>query len=635
MALPLIGISQINFGGQPLGLSKSVVEKSIPLPITQIDKVNHGALNKEDRLKGTLNRFAAPVNTNYTLDNSGSWIILPNGDRLWRLYVSSEGAIGLSVLYRKFRLPEGAKLFFYSPDGKQIKGSYTHLNNRGTEKFMTGIIRGEEGIIEYYEPKSVEGLGYFEIYKVFRVYNAVAFDDGSKIKAYAGPGTGFGDSSDCHDNINCSEGDDWQTYKSGVARVMMVFENAMGWCTGTLMNNVRQDQTPYILTAYHCQNAENPLYDHWQFDFNYETTGCTNPTQEPSSQSVQGCSLKTGREESDFLLVQLNNALPSNFDVSYHGWDRSESVPDTVAMIHHPAGDIMKVSVANGGVTILGASINWNTGVTTPPNHHFRFELTTGAFETGSSGCALFNKQGRIVGQLNGGTAMCTGSITYVGRLFQSWNNTLDNNGLQPFLDPDNTGVATLDMLAPVVDDVVSISGNVQSINNVNMANMEVRLSGDTILMTTTDANGNFTFSDLTKGGNFVVTPVKDNSNFNGIGTGDLLRLQRHILGIIEFDEIGLFVAADASNNNRVSTGDLLQIQRLILGIYTTFPNNSSWRFYTTDYDTGDSKHPLEQSAITGSRDSISYNNLLSDTTNAHFLGVKVGDTSKSADPNN
>ena len=57
----------------------------------------------------------------------------------------------------------------------------------------------------------------------------------------------------------------------------------------------------------------------------------------------------------------------------------------------------------------------------------------------------------------------------------------------------------------------VSISGNIQQNNDPNastpLAGVTVDLTGTSTGQTTTDANGNYSFSDLTAGGNYTVTP--------------------------------------------------------------------------------------------------------------------------------
>ena len=190
-------------------------------------------------------------------------------------------------------------------------------------------------------------------------------------------------------------------------------------CTGALVNNTAQDLEPYFLTANHCLGGNNS----WIFMFNYESPSCTNQNG-PTNMTVSGSTLLANSSSSDFALLRLNENPPENYNVHYAGWDISGNTPNTPVGIHHPSGDIKKISFDYNNASNAGNywDVNqWEDGTTEP----------------GSSGSPLFdgNSQ-RIIGQLYGGTASCT-SITYdtYGKTSVSWNL-----GMSQYLDPFNTG---------------------------------------------------------------------------------------------------------------------------------------------------------------------------------------------------
>ena len=99
--------------------------------------------------------------------------------------------------------------------------------------------------------------------------------------------------------------------------------------------------------------------------------------------------------------------------MEYAGWDVSGSTPSSAVGIHHPSGDIKKICFENnspyqstaGGAAVWWISA-WEDGVTEP----------------GSSGSPLFDQNHRIIGQLYGGAAACSGSVNngaydYYGRM--------------------------------------------------------------------------------------------------------------------------------------------------------------------------------------------------------------------------
>jgi len=81
-----------------------------------------------DVKNGELPKFSRSLKTNITPDNSGIWIQLANGDRIWRVKITSANALALIPLFDKLYLPEGALLHIYMPEQEEILGAFTHSN---------------------------------------------------------------------------------------------------------------------------------------------------------------------------------------------------------------------------------------------------------------------------------------------------------------------------------------------------------------------------------------------------------------------------------------------------------------------------------------------------------------------------
>lgn len=58
----------------------------------------------------------------------------------------------------------------------------------------------------------------------------------------------------------------------------------------------------------------------------------------------------------------------------------------------------------------------------------------------------------------------------------------------------------------------------------------------------------------------------------NGVSTLDLVRIQRHILGIQPFKNKYNIAAGDTNNDGRVTAGDLSELRKLLLGITSVLP---------------------------------------------------------------
>ena len=74
---------------------------------------------------------------------------------------------------------------------------------------------------------------------------------------------------DCGLNVICPEAEPYQDLVNAVSWLDM----GAYICTGSMLNNVRQDLTPYYMTAWHCTDGDNPST--FRFYFNYETTTCS------------------------------------------------------------------------------------------------------------------------------------------------------------------------------------------------------------------------------------------------------------------------------------------------------------------------------------------------------------------------
>jgi hypothetical protein len=169
------------------------------------------------------------------------------------------------------------------------------------------------------------------------------------------------------------------------------------------------------------------------FYWNHESSSCSGSTG-PTNQTSSGAALRATNANSDFSLLELNARPSAAYNVYYAGFSRSASAPATGTAIHHPAGDIKKISFENDPV-VDGGSYSGGWG-----GDHWRIlGWDTGTTEGGSSGCPLFNGNHQVVGQLHGGTADCSGGWDEFGKLSYSWSA-----GLSSWLDPANTRLVSL-----------------------------------------------------------------------------------------------------------------------------------------------------------------------------------------------
>ncbi|MFZ4591316.1 MAG: T9SS type A sorting domain-containing protein [Ignavibacteria bacterium] len=433
VALSNISTAQISVDGKPLSNIypvKANVE-TFTMPIFDIDKMlREDAF--ESQFKDIPPRFGKDFDVNFGYGNSGTIDILPNGTKIWRVSIKSKGAISINLIFDKFNLPKGSTFFVYSKDKKQILGAFTDANNQPTNVFSTSPCIGEEIILEYNAPLGLRDPE-INVSKVVHAYKNIF--NMLKEKDY-------GTSGACNRNIICSDGDPYREIARSVAIIIV---GGTRNCTGSLLNNTRYDGTPFFMTANHCWDASIAT---WVFMFKYDAPSCANPGGDgPLTYTISGCTFLARNAPSDFCLVKLSSKPPVSYNVYYTGWNRSNVPAVSGTAVHHPDGDVKKISFYNvpntptsyNSPSIPGDSSHWHTTWAMLPSTGL-----TPITEPGSSGSPLYDQNKRFIGQLHGGPSSCTASdkSDYYGKFDRSWTGGgTASTRAKDWLDSANTGV--------------------------------------------------------------------------------------------------------------------------------------------------------------------------------------------------
>ncbi len=379
---------------------------------------------------------------------------LPNGGTEWRMAVAVPGAPALCVYFETFHLPVGASLSLRTPEGvfdqPFMEGPIDHTENNAHGRWVSGEIPGEVVELVYRQPAGVVGQPSMQIFGVGCFFRYLWLDGDYDVLGESG-GRG---SDPCQVDVNCPEGADWLCQRNAAVRLRVTQNGGIFLCSGSMVNNTARDCRQLMLSSFHCvDDVEEDEWSLLKVRYNYEYLECGG-TASINSHDRTGVIYLTGSQDvtansingSDFLFVEVEDPIPSSWDVYYAGWDAT-GIPATSGVgIHHPSGDRKKIStytnnLSNSSVYHPGA--HWRvTWVATETNH--------GVTEGGSSGSALFNQDKRIVGTLTGGSSFCTAlnSPDYYGKLSYHWdgNNPIsEDEKLKYFLDPANTGEEILD----------------------------------------------------------------------------------------------------------------------------------------------------------------------------------------------
>lgn len=155
-----------------------------------------------------------------------------------------------------------------------------------------------------------------------------------------------------------------------------------------------------------------------------------------------------------------------------------------------------------------------------------------------------------------------------------------------------------------------------------------VTLSGTESQSTTTDVNGNYSFT-VSNLGSYTLTPSKLINKTNGLSNADAIIIQQHVANVTLISDLYKRVAADCNKNGTLSTVDASIINQSLLGNPIALNYlNPSWTFIDASYTlTGPGVPTGYPTSITTTISGSSFGN--------DFIGVKRGDVNGSANPAN
>ncbi len=462
--------AQLQFPGKAMGINNQMKASEVMYVLPPPDPMEIEAsmeLNRKSNSKPL--RFALERPVNLTPETHGTWS--QKGDvRVWHIHVLSPGAHSLGLVFGRYMLEPGVKLFVYSPGQQMVKGAFTSGNNKASGVFPVGHIPGEELLIEMQVPAALLSYGELELEALSHAF----LNTGFKSSTADCPAGEFGCSQICEIDVNCVEGDPWWQVKPSVVRVY----TTTYYCTGVLVNNTSYDGTPYVITAEHCLNSQ--FYaDRTVFQFNYESASCFGENG-PLDMSLEGATVRTHGDSVDFSLVELVHTPPLSFGAYYAGWDRTQFQTTSSVSIHHPFGDVKKISIDEQAPSIPSqpGDVPYS-GL--EDYHYFSYwwvkQWETGSTEGGSSGGPLFNQARRVIGTLSGGNAACGDSIgydidtdrviynpgpnydDYFTQFGMAWDHEEEKgNALKPWLDSLNLDPQTLGGYNPTSAEPVEIT---------------------------------------------------------------------------------------------------------------------------------------------------------------------------------
>mgnify|MGYP006270191119 CR=1 FL=1 len=411
--------AQIAHGGKPwsqeLGLTEEVPELRLPA-------WDNDSLRLSYEQQGIGNAVASPMSMDISPTTHGRWDSLENGQLIWRLTLISPTATALAFSFDRFALGKGSRLFCYQ--GDNIYGGFSDFHQTRNGEFFTAFLSGNPLTLELnLHRDQLEELQLHLSLIHHRFTNPTLTSNDQAGLAF-----------ECHNNVNCQPWqEDWCKELRSVVKLYFRDEEdgPLIACSGSIIHT--ESGEPLILTAFHCGSDVGFNPESWMIYFNFQSLTC-NPTAPANDRMVvTGVEIVGGTGEGfggllgvgcpDLALLRLLDPFPYHFNTYWNGWELVERQRDlssqAVTVIHHPMGDLKKVTEAETYKLALSGD-----------EECFNARTFNGTIEFGSSGGPTFNENHRVIGAIHAaGGEGCDLDYFLIGNLFFAQQFGLDWDG--------------------------------------------------------------------------------------------------------------------------------------------------------------------------------------------------------------
>jgi hypothetical protein len=348
--------------------------------------------------------------------------------------------LNVGLIFNQFNLSPSAEMYVFNEARTVMDSAIKKFHFSSSAKVSISSFVGSSIILYIFEPGNTGNVissisinrviaGFQDIFDVENTSSSLSFARAS---------------TNCNLSVQCDLSK--EAYARSVGRM-----SSNGFSgTGTLINNEGNNGRAYFLTAFHVLDVNrnflgkavgNGILDPEElsaleganFTFYFWREQC-NGTAIRQAISFTGAVVRAESFYTDAVLLELTNPPGIGDLVNYSGWNRQTSAPANSLsfILHHPRSRDMRVTKTS--------SVNswiWN------PNYWSAY-YSSGTVDKGSSGAALMNENGQIVGQLRSGWSNCnfTNFSDRYGKFDKSWNG----GGFQTWLSP-NQGLQSSNLL--------------------------------------------------------------------------------------------------------------------------------------------------------------------------------------------
>ncbi len=444
---------------KPINSFRSVEKQCENLVLDELNSEEFRSVNLKDKpSEFRVYRFAINRSLELDFNKIGEWLLDNEGHYVWTFSITSPKALSCSLLLEDYELAKGAKLFVYG----QIKTNraLTSINNSSSKTLQLVPIEGEKINLMYVAPegdkskklpfritrlshgfRSLRGIAAREL------YNCDTGEPYFNLENNSLPEIA------CAENVVKHEAEDLQARS-----VVLLITDGDTMSTASLINNTKNDGTPYLLTASHCVNrifgypndlerVKKTVTSAVVF-FGFESPSPNRNIRGSEEKTISGAELVAYNTKSDMALIKLTGLptdeqgqkfIPPAYNPYFSGWNISSKPKGEFYNIHHPIASTKRFNLSKD--IDLELLPEYSVKDLIFRNKHWLItEWAIGTTAAGSSGSPLFDNQGHIIGALTGGVSDCKKAYSdKFFAIYKTWQGADPKKSLKPWLDPDNS----------------------------------------------------------------------------------------------------------------------------------------------------------------------------------------------------
>ncbi len=140
------------------------------------------------------------------------------------------------------------------------------------------------------------------------------------------------------------------------------------------------------------------------------------------------------------------------------------------------------------------------------------------------------------------------------------------------------------------------LQGSVENPLGQPLSDVRITIQQTAITGIQTDTSGKFDVeAPLVTRNIYGARFARSDSPKNGVSTYDVVRIQRHLLGIEPFESPYELIAADVDRNGSINIADVVHVRKLVLSLESELPGGRSWMFLDGNYVFENPKEPFAE----------------------------------------